>query len=97
MAYVPKSYKSFSVIKREKEPEKVRNIEVCFGDYTGKDCVKHWECPKQTDCMIEASLNGPCDCPHKRNCHVPRQMLSTSIREESGETIEQCNFYKYFV
>lgn len=78
---------------------RVRNTEICYGNYLSADCVDHHNCELQRDCNIKTNVEkGACDCEFKANCHTPRQMVQTKIRKDNDKlTNKDCSFYGYFI
>lgn len=72
-------------------------MKACFGTYLSRACHDHHNCEYRGDCNVTTNQNGPCDCPHKRNCHVGRQSIQAKFREEDPRrTIQHCHFWGYF-
>jgi len=66
----------------------------CFGNYMEDSCQGHNNC-KEQECFSRTSIDkGPCDCPYKGSCHLPRQNLQEEFRTNYGDNVESCDFYK---
>jgi hypothetical protein len=69
----------------------------CYGNYMEPEngCKRHNSCEVQDLCFMHTSITkGPCDCPFKGSCHIPRQEGQEYIRKQSGETVKDCTFYE---
>jgi len=66
----------------------------CSGHYMEYPiCQSHHDCTER-ECYSKTMDKGPCDCPYKGSCHIPRQRLQTEFREKYGYKLEDCDFYK---
>ena len=67
----------------------------CFGHYMDyPTCEGHHDCSVSSKCFVERSSNGPCDCPNKRSCHIPRQTIQSGYKKKYKKYV--CPFLKYF-
>jgi len=64
----------------------------CFGKYISDEVCKD-KCVHELRCLEIANVNGPCNCPYKRECHIGRQMIQEGYREEAGDGIEACWYW----